>query len=796
MSRPAARRAGADRPASWVQSGIGGPVVGWIAPIGLFVLAMGIRLLPARYVWLPDRVLFFGYDAYYHMRRIFYTLVRFPESLDFDLYINYPDGARPIWTPLFDWLAAASMWPFRDALDVRGIEVWASLIPPVLGSLTVVVLYLVLRPRFGRGVGLLAAAVLALLPAHAWYSQVGFVDHHCAVALVTTCLLGAGLRFLERGPGSPAWLGVAMATCILVWPGTLLQVGVVGLVVGTTVLAAVDADRARIDARRLALSLAIACIGVAPLCLSGRWPQWSDASPVVLSRFQPWLFASGAVVAGIWSLMASRAWAGSRGSRVGSRPYTRIAAAMFVALAAVAASALAWPALGQGMAESWAWLSKTDDFQGLVGESRPLLVDADGRFSWVPGLNNLSAFLPVAPLAIALGAWRARRSERPAVVGLVLVWATVLIASSLLQRRFANSAAVAVAILLSLSVFGLYDIMRRRFENAVWRRLTALGLGAVVLALLAPGLSGYTPELAALFTTERGVALKGQRYEWYALYDTAKWLRAQTPSSPGWIDPSGSPSYGVVGPWDAGHVIQYVGRRATATNNFGDDIGRKNFLLVQAYFGGDESHGVEILERLDGRYVVVPHYEEFLTETPGPRSLYRALYDHDGRGSALASEDGANEETLDALAHHRLVYEFSRMRRGSVDPPPYKVFEHVPGAQVVGTAPPGARVRAAIAVYPPGGRRFEYVRHATASEGGHYAFVLPYASANENATVRTASHYTLTCGGHSASLRVGEPAVRRGARLRGPALCADANAGESNGADSPPSISDAERAQS
>ena len=46
------------------------------APLGLFLLALAVRALPWRTVFDGDRVLLFGNDAYYHLRRIRYTVDR------------------------------------------------------------------------------------------------------------------------------------------------------------------------------------------------------------------------------------------------------------------------------------------------------------------------------------------------------------------------------------------------------------------------------------------------------------------------------------------------------------------------------------------------------------------------------------------------------------------------------------------------------------------------------------------------------------------------------------------------
>ena len=214
------------------------------APAGLFAIAFLVRALPWPTVLVGDRVFFFGNDAYYHMRRILYTLAQFPAVLDFDPYLNYPHGAKAIWTPHFDVALATLLLPFQRAgtpLVVERMVVWA---PPVLGAACVVTLYLLARRYYGDAVALSSGLILSLLSGHFWYSQIGFVDHHAAVSLVSTCLLAAGMALLALGDGTRTragpmcalGLGALLGVHLLVWPGGLIHVALVefGLLVHLT----------------------------------------------------------------------------------------------------------------------------------------------------------------------------------------------------------------------------------------------------------------------------------------------------------------------------------------------------------------------------------------------------------------------------------------------------------------------------------------------------------------------------------------------------------------------------------
>ncbi len=745
-----------------------------VLPLLLFVVAVLVRLLPIKNVMLAGRIQFFGSDAYYHMRRIVYSWAHFPDVLDFDPYINFPDGARSIWTPLFDWCIAALFWPLFEHIGQRQLELLASLIPPLLGGFTVVALYFLARKHFGLGVALVAGLVLSVLPGHFYYSQVGYVDHHCAVAWVTTLLLGAGMTALDticRGPNgiretlpSALSLGSALALSLLVWPGALLHVGLVEVGLLTLLLSRPRRDDAVLTAGTLAVIHATAFGIVAPFSIGSAWAQWSDFSPVVLTNFQPWFFASAA----LFCLICAWVWK-EKPSLGGSIPLRSVSAAG-IGLAIVALCSLLWPTLFDGVIEAWAWLSKTDSFQSMVSESESLF-GAAGAFGIAEATAHLSWFflaVPVALVGVAIGA--SRRDNRAAVF-LYLWWTLCLCLVTVLQRRFMNSSAVAVALLLALALHGVYELCSRYRAGLPARFLIRAVLLVATLGVLYPALGVYLPFVSDLSRTDNRVLLRGSLHEWHAMGETARWLRQNTPRTSGWLDPTRQPEYGIVSPWDIGHVIEYVARRPTSSDNFGDDIGARNFLLVQEYYGSGESRAVQILDQLQARYVVVPFFDSFLIDRPGRASMYRTLYEHDG--SEFVPRDDRAEGRVPASQRHRLVYEYANRKPGGEVHSVFKVFEYVRGARIVGRAAPGAEIRASLAVMTAGQRLFLYETRAAAGPDGRYRLRVPYANSPGRSAVDTDTHYVLQCAGEQIEIAIEEAEVRRGAVVHGPNLCLD-----------------------
>jgi len=127
-----------------------------LTAVGLFTLALAIRVLPWPTTVESGRVVFFGMDAWYHMRRVQVALANGGWPPGFDPYVNFPHGGWPIWPPLFDAVVTWILWPVHTVADWFVVEVVASLLPPFLGAACVVVLFHIARRLFDSAVAQLA----------------------------------------------------------------------------------------------------------------------------------------------------------------------------------------------------------------------------------------------------------------------------------------------------------------------------------------------------------------------------------------------------------------------------------------------------------------------------------------------------------------------------------------------------------------------------------------------------------------------------------------------------------------
>jgi len=134
-------------------------------------------------VWLK------GTDPYYFMRHIENTACNFPHVNSFDPYILYPGGGSgPGYRPFFVWFVAGIAWIIGlGSPSLHTIDLVGTYIPPILATLTIIAVYFIGKALFNRWVGLLSAALLAILPGEFLNrSLLGFTDHHVMDSLLFT----------------------------------------------------------------------------------------------------------------------------------------------------------------------------------------------------------------------------------------------------------------------------------------------------------------------------------------------------------------------------------------------------------------------------------------------------------------------------------------------------------------------------------------------------------------------------------------------------------------------------------
>ena len=164
----------------------------WIYSIILLIIfgiSLALRVsLPYENVFMGDWVRFTTNDPWYHMRLVENLVQHFPHRIGFDPFTLYPYGQEVPFAPFFDLLLGFVIWVIGLGSPTQNvIETVGAYFPAILGALIVIPVYFIGRELFNRNVGLLSAALIAVLPGQFLFrSWLGFTDHHVAEVLFST----------------------------------------------------------------------------------------------------------------------------------------------------------------------------------------------------------------------------------------------------------------------------------------------------------------------------------------------------------------------------------------------------------------------------------------------------------------------------------------------------------------------------------------------------------------------------------------------------------------------------------
>ncbi len=572
-----------------------------MAFVGLiFAAALAVRLLPFPAA-TEGGLRLLSPDCYGHLRRATFIARNFPRVPVFDPYLNHPDGGVWIWPPAFDLLVGGvARAAYGSGATTGEVARVAAVLPPFLGALGVVPLFLFARRAFGRRRALLATAAYALLPAAAIWSQFGHADQHVAEALALLLFLAASARAAARRDRERTLAaiaaGAALALLLLTWQGAVASAAI-GFLWAALFLGPAGA----------ALALTAACFTAAgaALTLYGIRVPFAFVS---FGWFQPYFLATLALPITVLAAIRAKTAAVRRGLGLAAVAVGLAVAPRLPDLAAAAERGWAYVAVrAPGAAESrdefanGGYLSYPADFLKVVFEARPVF-DAPSLSALSRALSELSAGALLLPFFLLLWSASGLRMARPAAAprraarALVVLFGAAFLALTLLQRRNVYYLGIFTALALGDFVARLSSWTRRRSRRMFGPRASrALAASAPVFLLVAleilPGAPAYVRLHAYAEAPGRDLlALLGR-------------LRALDP--PGidpatWPPPSPGSVPGVMAPWAMGHLVTALVGRPAAADPFAYGWRRQARLFTAT----DDAEAHEILVAARCRYLI------------------------------------------------------------------------------------------------------------------------------------------------------------------------------------------------
>jgi asparagine N-glycosylation enzyme membrane subunit Stt3 len=711
--------------------------------VPVFAVAALVRAVPIRTVLAPDGVLFRDGDSYSHMSRIWNAASMSIPMSTRDAFVNFPHGGEVPWSPAFDWILATLVGVLR--LDQPAAEVLCAWVPLLLGAAAVSLAALIAARAFSLRAGWITGLMLGVLPGGSHYTQLGFLDHHAAITVLATAMLGGAMWIVaDDGRGPRRWPAVAGATgafVLLIWPGALLHLVVLQASMLIWALGASSRLLASARANRLAAAHAVIAIVILPFSLR-TWEIYGDFSPLVLTRFQPIYFGAAAVCL----FAVAMSW---RAERFGATRLARLASTAALGITGLAAAFIAIPELAVTLDESAGWFTDDESFIVGIAEIAPLFSSAGNQPGWLRPIIMLSPLFLAFPIAIGAIVWRHRRRE----VWLLVFWAVAFCALTLSQTRFINTFTVAYSIVTGGAVACLLDVVAER----AWTQPMRLAAQAFICAVVGTSLvivSGpyyanqYQQGETDLPTIER-----------HARIEVARFLANSRPPT---LDENRVPTSALLCAWSGGHVMRYHSGWAVNQDGFGPYVSPENVGRAQRYFNAmDEDQAIEILEPMGTEYVVA----EIMGAGQPPYpidSMARRLVELPKPGGSYVDRASVPKR-ISGLGRHRVVFVAPSQRGGAW------LYEIVPGAIVIGSAVPGSLVTLQARLIASSGQRLIWTARMDADETGQFRFRVPYATVDApESGVTPEGPYRLRRRQGLSTIDVTEASIRNGATVMAP----------------------------
>jgi len=765
----------------------------FILPL-LVLFAFVIRMISLSRISSNGNMYFTGTDAFYHMRRVFYTTENFPSVLTFDSYLNYPLGYDIGWPPLYDHaIALLALVLGMGSPDTGTIEFAGAVFPALIGALTLVPLYVASSAIFDKRTALVSAAVFSLIPVHLAVSIAGATDHHVAEVFLAASAYAFYLLSLKSGRDADLSFsdirtgklnqaarrsvlysilsGFMLVLAVFTWMGSPVFIGLIGVFVFVQLTADIKLHR---SSEYILISTIIVFLTTLVLVI-----------PLIAMVVRPGLEFSGMFlswfhVAYIASLLVGTVILGLiAGSVVSKKLSWYYYPAVILVLSGIGIMVLRTlsPEFYQNTIGGIQYLLvSSSTVLGTVAEAQPLFYNRG--FTIRPLWNSFFIFSILAIIGILFSGLKLTREKYMPEMVFFFVWSVIIIVLTISQRRFSYLLALNVAMLsgffLSVSytylVNGTVHTSNKRVSGKKSRSKKAASIDSKpssaerrsALKALA-GDSSATRFLLMVLTAIIVLVMSAQvlglvtnpgipSTDWR---ESLEWLESNTPETSYFSDPSLEPEYGVMSWWDYGNWILYIAKRPVVANNFQTGVEDSAHFFATL----NESESLSILDRNNAKYVVTDHLmyatkSGAIFEIAGEDYMmgqdFATFYNsRDMRNTTLVKLHILDGSYIGRL---RLIHEspnseikiiFGGNEEEGVPIKNVKIFEYVAGARIYGSAEPDQEVHVTVGITSNQGRQFTYENMAAADSSGLYELRVPYHTGGSNAGITADPYYVV-----------------------------------------------------
>ena len=677
--------------------------------VAVVILGLLLRFLAGKNFLTENGILLPGYDEFYHMRRILYTVQNFPGTLWFDSYLNYPYGWENVWPPLYDQICAAFCLLLGQ--NTRpGVEMAASFMPIIFGTIATIVVYFLIREIFDHRTAILASLMTVLAPTYLQYTRFAAMDHHSLeVLFLLSALLFLILAFCrqEKRYIFAALAGISLAALAYTWHGATLYLAIIPVYGAIEMAMALKNKRSWHEtAMALMLALAVAIILILPY-RNAAWLKPSFMGVVAV-------FGAMAVISALGYIIAKK--------NMSWKAFPLGIIILFLAFVLLLSSGLL--ELG-GLIKFGLELIWGGSWIGMISEAEPLIYDwltfKQVLFSGL-GLNLLFALAGFAVILIYI---RNSQGGRRQGLMILLLWAAFSIALTFGQLRFLYMSTISIGILISILFFYLLDLVRNRLEESNQRSI----LPAILILFLFLTLPSIAEMVNTVTYSEP--MIKG---DWQ---ESMAWLKENSNATSFFDAPVKTPEYSVMCWWDYGNWIMYMAERPVVASNF--QAGWED--AAKFYLSESEENATALLDERGSKYVFLDHSMAYgklgaiANWAHEDLTTYFMAQDYSGSQITVIPTQRLFNTTLGKLyyfdaagtGHFRLIYESKTFLGQNPAKAQVKIFEYVPGALIRVRTGADQKVGCVLNMTSNQDRPFIYANQA-APKDGVLEMRVPYSS--------------------------------------------------------------------
>lgn len=672
--------------------------------------------------------------------------------------MNFPDGAKSPWPPLYDlFVASIAFIAGFGKPSVNTVEVVAAIIPPLLGALTVIPVYFLARRLFDEKIALWGSFFFSLVRGHISYTFIGRPDHHAAEALISTLFILFFIASIQDyGKGkrtyvSPLLSGITLTAGLLVWTGSIIYIAIA---VFASIALILKNQSNGISSTPVFYTISLSSLTAFSITSAYLLftDTWEPLNYIVLSGFHAlvvlFIFVFASLLGFISNFFLKR----------NIKWFYLVIASVPASIVVFALLFLLSPEFITSISDGiFKQIGKAVPWRKVISESRPLfsVMTVKGyEFSLDNAVSRAGWAILLVPFVFIL--MFIGKEKRDNAIFFAL-WSIPFLALTLNQMRYIYYFSVNIGIMTA-------------YLMSKASRLSKSRQFAIVIPLVFMALFYSTLDDSIYLMKESGGENILNPWGKDAI-KTMLWLRDKTPKTGYFMEAGKKPEYSIMSTWGFGHEITYISQRPVVANNFADVIKGQGYPDSLRYFtttSVDES--CSILERHNSRYVFITapdYYSAMAAKMAGKRMPEYFAEDWEATRKALYEIVNFRLYFLDGkdIGRYRLVYESALPAYGSNRFKKYKVFEFVKGARIKGKGRPGSKVSVSLPIVSNQGREFIYENTVVAGKDGVFEIVLPYSTINTPYDVRAKEGYKLTIGGRIQLIMVNENAVLEGKEI-------------------------------